>query len=244
MVAVPLRTGLSCDSLTQGVLHFLWLPCPSAVWQPRIIARGCRAAGTSHAPSSGLVRERFQEAAVEVAAPVALGQAEAIQVHDRRDAHRLHVGAADGRRSAVEARTLHHRFPAPSSILAATPLRLGRRKRGLRWQRSNRRAACLGVGMRRVPTGVSRRPRCRVGCPRRALARPPRSHGSLPIFRSAPRRFALGRETPSCRGSAGAQKELPRCAFVPRTGPSADIPPSLCIGSHLAGAISAAGFRS
>src|SRR5439155_19510170 len=119
------QTVFSCDSLPQGVLHFLWLPCPSAVWQACIIARGGSVAGTLHAPPSGLVCEHLQEAAVEIAAPVVLGQAEAIQVHERRDVHRLQIRAADGRRGAVEARTLHHRFPAPSCFPPATPLRLG-----------------------------------------------------------------------------------------------------------------------
>src|SRR2546426_415299 len=123
-VAVLLRTVHSCDSLPQGILHFLWFPCPNAVWQACIIACGCPAAGTLQAPPFGLVCERVEEAAVEVAAPVVLGQAETIQVHDRRDAHRLHVRAADRRRSAVEARTLHHRFPAPSCIPAPAPLLL------------------------------------------------------------------------------------------------------------------------
>ena len=211
-VAVLLRTVHSCDSLPQGVLHFLWFPCPNAVWQACIIACGCPAAGTLQAPPFGLVCERVEEAAVEVAAPVVLGQAETIQVHDRRDAHRLHVRAADRRRSAVEARTLHHRFPAPSCIPAPAPLLLTRRrKRGLRSRSSNCRAACLGR-VRRAPAGVE----AHLG-------------GLLSVERRHPPWGAGGTCTVPFRAEDGA------------VGGS---PPSRRSRTHLAGAISAAGFRS
>src|SRR5207249_9054885 len=62
--ASPQTVVHSCDSLPQGVF---------AAWQACIIVCGCPAAGTLHAPPFGLVCERVEEAAVEVAAPVTFG---------------------------------------------------------------------------------------------------------------------------------------------------------------------------
>src|SRR5207245_11020237 len=68
-VAVLLRTVHSCDSLPQVVLHFLWCPCPNAVWQACIIACGCPAAWSLQAPPLGLVCERVEGAGLVGAAP-------------------------------------------------------------------------------------------------------------------------------------------------------------------------------
>ena len=126
--------------------------------------------------------------------------------------------------------------PCSSSSSSSTR----RRKRGLRSRSSNCRAACLGR-VRRAPAGVSRRPALESAaadtrpCARQAPMTGPRgsSEAHLGGLLSVERRHPPWR--------AGGTCTVP---FRAEDGAVGGSPPSRRSRTHLAGAISTAGFRS
>src|SRR5881396_2471196 len=90
-----------------GWTHLLGLQRGDIFPRASGLAAGALPARAQRAPLLRLLGEDSEEAAVEVAAPVVLAQAEAVQMHTGWNAHGLGVRTTDGGDAAVEAGTLH-----------------------------------------------------------------------------------------------------------------------------------------